>query len=220
MSPAEGDMWHLWFKNYEHQDLRDVSRFGKEEAVRFVGRIERLFGAPFINKHLKHDLRVRALADLFPSAVFVVIVRNPIDTAISLLRGRAEVTGSERKWLSVRPRNYAQLTDLPPDEQVCAQIDGILKDLRDDMVHVGTHRFVAIHYETFTRSPPESIEKLAQFLSERNVPLESTGSLPSTFETSQRRSIGVTPEQNASIVKNCTRLFGDNLAIELPCRTI
>jgi hypothetical protein len=220
MAPAEGNMWHVWFDNLKHQGMEDVSEFAKREAVRYVGRTERLFGAPFLNKCVKHDLRIIPLGRLFPEAVFIIVVRNPVDVAVSLLRGRSEVIGRNTGWLSVRPRNYDALATMPPVAQVCGQVAGILDDLADDMTAIGADRFIAVEYEHFVEAPRRLTEDIAEFLSMRGVSLQPRLKLPERFVQSERRHVGISEDERRCIEEVCADLFGDPPKIELPCRSI
>lgn len=220
MAPGEGNMWHVWFDNLNHQGMDDVSEFAKRETVRYVGRTERLFSAPFLNKCVKHDLRIVPLARLFPEAVFIIVVRNPVDVAVSLLRGRSELTGKNTEWLSVRPRNYEALAVMSPVAQVCGQIAGILGDLADDMATIGADRFIAVEYEHFAEAPRSLTEVIAEFLSKRGVTLRHRFKLPERFVQSQRRHAGISEDERRRIEELCVDHFGDPPKIKLPCRSI
>jgi hypothetical protein len=77
-SPGEGVMWNIWFlKDKHYQKGSDLEEGKARQIVSLVGRVERISGRPFVNKNLKHYNYLGVLAELFPAAVFLVVLRQP-----------------------------------------------------------------------------------------------------------------------------------------------
>ncbi len=164
-SPAEGVTWNLWFEKdrfYEHpEELPEPSR---RALSGMVGRIERIGQGPFVNKNLRNNNRVRLLAELFPDAMFLIVLRRPIDVATSLLIGRRDLAGGVGSWFSIKPRDYESFRNAEPVVQIARQVGGLVRDLADDIAVVGASRFSIVSYEDFCREPRGFLDDLSRFL--------------------------------------------------------
>jgi hypothetical protein len=182
-SPGEGGgLWNLWFKKDRFYDSQNaLDRESSREIVRLIGRVERIAGRPFINKNLRHNCRIRLLAELFPRALFVVVSRNPRHVAVSLLKAGLESGGGHWRWFSVKPRNYDILRHLSPGKSIVGQIKGILEDIRRDMVKIGCHRFFKIRYEKFCELPSAHLRKFSDFARANGLSLAQRREPPPKF---------------------------------------
>jgi hypothetical protein len=161
-SPGEATTWNLWFdKDRFYDDASQLPEAARRAIVGMVGRVERIGGGPFVNKNLRNNSRIRALARLLPNAHFLIVVRDPLAVAKSLLVGRAERAGGLSAWFSIKPRDYESFRAAPPGEQVARQVAGLLRDLAADAAGVGGQRFAAVAYEDFCARPARFLDDLA-----------------------------------------------------------
>jgi Sulfotransferase family len=147
-------------------------------------------GAPFVSRWQLHAPRLRALAAAFPEALFVHLRRAPEMTAQSILAGRRRFLRDETAWLSPRPRNYERIRALEPLEQVCAQVVGLERDLREDQVLIGTDRFMFASYEALCLAPQAMLDGIAEWYRERTgSPLAVRRELDTTLDAQYRLSV-------------------------------
>jgi hypothetical protein len=164
-SPSEGVMWNQWFdKDRGYESLDEVSPAIAAAVVGTVGRVERIGGGPFVNKNLRNNQRVRLLAEMFPSARFLIVVRDPFAVARSLLLGRAALAGGFSEWFSIKPRDYESFRDAAPTVQVARQVSGLVRDLAADLRADGRERFAVVAYEDFCRDPARLTTDLESFM--------------------------------------------------------
>ncbi|MHC4295126.1 MAG: sulfotransferase family protein [Planctomycetota bacterium] len=179
--PCEGYViWQRWFKwngNSEAQILpEDVVR-----ARATVAALERVLGAPFINKDPHHSGRIHALHRAFPNCLFIWVRRNPIAAAQSLLKARRlsprELTDAPREqvWWGHRPREYQCIKTKHYVDQVCEQIYLTERNIADDLNIIGAKRRLEIWYEDLCSDTNAQLYRIASFLSERTVHVEATG---------------------------------------------
>ncbi|MBW2624539.1 MAG: sulfotransferase [Deltaproteobacteria bacterium] len=218
-SPGEGGMWNLWFnKDQSYTRLDKIESWKAREVVRLVGRVERIGQGPFLNKNLRHNNRLRVLAGLLPNAVFLVVLRDPGDTAVSLLQGRIRKEGGPASWYSVKPRSYDRLKNLEPERAVVFQVRDLALDLREDMETIGLDRFAAIDYQEFCADPAAALDRLVEFLEGHGLSLQITQAPPSSFEVSKNRTGRLTSEQARAIDTTISDLFADSPMIDMPCQ--
>ncbi len=218
-SPGEGGMWNLWFNKDQHYDSPDeLESWKAREIVRMAGRIERMGRGPFLNKNLRHNNRLKVLAGLFPEAVFLVVLRDPRETAVSLLRGRMDKLGDASSWFSTRPRAYNSLKNLAPEQAVAAQIKELISDLAEDIAFIGPDRFAAVDYADFCAAPGETLARLLEFLNRHGLSLETLRAPPSSFKISKNRAGQITPSQLEAVDTSISEFFEDNPMDDIPCR--
>jgi hypothetical protein len=219
-SPGEGVMWNVWFDKGRHYASGDLSTRDAQEVVRLVGRIERLAGRPFVNKNLRHNQRLHVLAELFPSAVFLLVLRHPRDVALSLLRGRIEMYGDPRVWLSIRPRSFPTGEALSPEAEVVYQIQGLITDLREDISMIGPERFMVIHYETFCQVLPRCLQQLADFLLNHDILVRQQQESPVGFPLRRGRTDILSPAQVAALTQYVAEVFPEGQYDDFPCLSL
>ena len=173
-APREaGSVWGRFFDLERPTRLEELRPGDAERLRNLVAATQRIFGgAPFVNKNVKHMLRVDALARIFPEALFLVVRRRVQDTALSILRARV-ATHDPKRWWSVRTPNWERLLALPLEEQVAAQVRGLRRQLGVDLSAVARERVLQLDYERFCREPDAALGPLRRMLGalgERNAP--------------------------------------------------
>ncbi|MDC0936374.1 sulfotransferase [Pirellulales bacterium] len=169
--PNQGQgIWARWFGDVQaYTGKNGVSGTALREMSGTVALVERSFGVPFVNKSIGHAVRLQALNAAFPDAIYLRVERNPLDVARSILRGREEYFGDRKHWFSVRPKEYDQIKDHSPIDQICEQIYYIHQNIDSDAAAIGLERFCTVRYEDFCN---ESNVALADFASHYH---DSTG---------------------------------------------
>jgi hypothetical protein len=182
-APREaGAFWgrHFGYENY--LEAGEIADGTAEELRRVVAAVQRIFGgSAFINKNVKHLLRIQALAQIFPTAHFIVVDRPQAAVALSILKRRQESPREE--WFSVKPENYAALKDLPLHEQVAGQVLNLSARLEADLKRLPPARFTRLDYADFCRRP----EILTQELLRVDSSLQFKNPAASAFEASSPR---------------------------------
>jgi hypothetical protein len=220
-SPGEGVMWNIWFlKDKHYQKGSDLEEGKARQIVSLVGRVERISGRPFVNKNLKHYNYLGVLAELFPAAVFLVVLRQPRDVAFSILRARIEKQGDPKTWYSTKPSSYAHLLQLPPEKSVVGQIKGLMEDLQKDIQRIGPDRFAVLCYEDFCNSPPGKIKGLRDFMGSHGIPLQRRQRPPERFELSVGRTDKLSSEQIALVDQALSEAFSMDPYADFPGRWV
>lgn len=177
VAPREaGSFWGRFLGLHDYVRFGDVPPEHMRALRRTIAWVERIFGgAPFVNKNVKHLLRIDALAQIFPDSRFLVVEREARDVALSVLRARRSQPDPDA-WWSVRPRNCSELLHLPVHEQVAHQLAALQRQLRADVSALPSSRVLAVRYETFCARPEAFIESVRPLLGgpgDRSDPMPS-----------------------------------------------
>lgn len=143
MSPHEaGAIWNRWYPieqvhGYNYTPAGYFDDTTRHVIYQTIAGVERLFDAPFINKNVKHSVRIQSLVEIFPQALFLQVKRDPFDTASSILKMRKANLEDPNEWLSAMPKQIDQLKDKSYLEQVCGQVFFLERNMEEDTAMVG-----------------------------------------------------------------------------------
>jgi hypothetical protein len=216
-APGEGTMWNLWFGKDEHYATPgDLSPRATREVRRCVGRIERIGGAPFVNKNLRHNHRAGCLAGLFPDALFLVVLREAEAVAASILQARQDLAGGMGRWASLRPSRFPEESDMAPERSAALQVKGILDDLREAVADAGPERFGVLGYAGFCADPNGAMARVHTFLDERGLSLQRRLDPPASFRARPAEDEGLAPNRLESLRAEVRRAFADPAYADWP----
>jgi len=195
--PDEGSqIWNQWFpERYVGSEDRCM-RFHRD-IYQAVAATERIFDRPFVNKDNWHSVRIQALVHIFPKALFIECLRDPLATAQSIFIARTQdfPTSNQKPkdlraaWFSVKPREYESIKGKGLIEQVCEQVYFTEQNIATDRATVGEHRFLSVNYRELCQDPRREIRKIADFMTNHGAPTQIIRSIPASFNFSGKRKI-------------------------------
>jgi hypothetical protein len=181
--PSEcGDYWYRFFRRRpQYVPLEEAD---PENMRRLRGSVRALVdrGRPVVFKNLVNSLRVAPLGTALPEALFVVIHRDLVANAASLLAGRLRRSGDYARWWSAEPPGIDRLRGLPAHEQVVEQIREIDALVRADAGLLGPERFHDLTYEGVCEDTHGALEGIREFAAGHGVELRPRGEVPASFE--------------------------------------
>ena len=183
-APSEcGDFWYRFFRRRpQHVAAGEADPAALDRLRGAVRRLVRAMGRPLLVKNLVNAVRLRPLAEALPEAVFVVLRRDEVDVAASILEGRRRLYGDYGRWFSVEPPNVEELRRRPVAEQVVEQSRAIYRLIDEDRAAIGGDRFHHLAYEELCRDSHAVLARLGGFLGAHGVALGPTDALPRRFE--------------------------------------
>jgi hypothetical protein len=104
------------------------------------------------------------IKQIAPQAKIIFIKRNPLDTALSILRARKETQTPKNELWSVNPKNYKELVKLDEHEMVVKQIYYIEKQIYHDQKLFPKGNFLTVHYEHLCDNTVEEVNKIKNFI--------------------------------------------------------
>jgi hypothetical protein len=161
-APHEGgQFWGRFFDVHDYTSRDALDNDSVESMRSSVALAEWLYGGvPFVNKNVKHMLRLDALSHVFPDAHFLVVRRDQKDVALSLLRGRYENRDDPSEWWSVRPPTYDHLKELPVVDQIVGQVRDLERKQEEDLNRLPSEQVHFAVYDQFCQDPEGTIDKL------------------------------------------------------------
>ena len=157
-----GYFWERWFpfettQKLSHSQLSSVDR---DSLVKELAALESLTGRPLFFKNLGCGLQLPFLAEVFPRSVFVLCQRDPTFNCQSLITARRRIYGDHNLWWSLRPREYEQLLQLSPFEQVAGQVHFVLRDLSRSLAMQPEKLWVDVRYDELCQDPKKTLARI------------------------------------------------------------
>lgn len=186
-APAEcGEWWYRFFRRTPKYVPLDAVKTDRMRRFRqSIAGLTNAFDKPVLFKNLYASLRIQAIAHYVPESLFIIISRDEVDNAHSLLETRHRVHQDYQRWWSMEPPEIDALRGLPAHEQVVEQIrcieDVIKRDLNASNVARSRQFFVS--YEDFCAHPRSVIDQLREFISINGCYVKRTGTIPAQFKT-------------------------------------
>jgi hypothetical protein len=147
-APAEPLFFYKWFPKERHYTTLDdlseqqVTEFRKT-LYAMINRVRK----PLVIKNLSFSLRLQVLRVVVPDARYIVVRRNPLYTAQSILQAmRKNNQPMDRVW-GILPRNHEELQGLEPHEMVVRQVNLIEKQIHDDLKGIPSEKILYVDYE-------------------------------------------------------------------------
>lgn len=165
--PSEcGEWWYRFFRRSpRYVDLGGAS---DQKMIRFRGSVVSLiqaFGKPVLFKNPHAALRIQPIVKYIPEALFIIVERDELDNAHSLLEVRKKVYGNYDRWWSMEPPEIKELEKLPAYQQVVEQVrqiySTIIKDL--SVSKVAPSACFTLKYEQLCQDPEKEMQRLDQF---------------------------------------------------------
>lgn len=182
-SPSEcGDYWYRFFpRTPQYATLESVSRDCVPNLRRSMRAMGAAMGKPLIFKNLPCSLRLGPIMKALPESVFIVVQRDRLENAHSILEARMNLFGNYDEWFSVEPPEYDSLKSRPVHEQVAVQVQSIHR-LIDEARGTASGRFLDVEYEDICTDTREALDRCGAFLKSHGIVAERTGQVPKSFE--------------------------------------
>lgn len=165
---APNDGFHLWNRwlgsdRYRAPDCIDQQAADKMQS--FFNAWLTTFGRPLLNKNNRNTDCVSLLASILNNAFFIIVRRDPVFVAQSLMIARQRIQGSQSIGWGLRSRSGSSSRDpLGYIDDVCDQILEIETRLTREELALGRDRFFEISYERFCADPGRFVQKISHWI--------------------------------------------------------
>jgi hypothetical protein len=152
------DFWYFWRRFIPNTDpvyLNNqlLKRINAKQFTAEIAAIEAVFGKPFAMKGMILEQNIPFLSSIFEKVLFLCIERHPFFNIQSLLEARTKFFGDRRKWYSIRPKEYDELVNLDPIEQVAGQVYFKNRAVEEGLSRIDPSRWIQVSYESFCMHP-------------------------------------------------------------------
>lgn len=147
-APSEcGEFWYRWLPSDRHFLDDDEIKVEMVEGIRQeITAVINYFDKPILFKNLNAGQRLRLLHQCFPYAKFIVVNREPLYTAQSILLAKRKLGLADSEFWSIMPRNVDKLRPLSAYEQITKQIYFLKRQIYNDQKLFSDNSFLEVEY--------------------------------------------------------------------------
>jgi hypothetical protein len=160
---------YFWNHHLRYPDLCEQPP-GHEESIDWARlrtvlvNLAHASGGPMAFKPMLLTWHLERMLEHMPRTCYVWIRRDLGETALSLLRMRRSLRGSEAAWTSLRPHGREWLEGEPPWRQVAGQVVVLERVIAEAAARMGPEHVLELRYETLCTSPRAVLEQVRDFL--------------------------------------------------------
>lgn len=161
-----GYFWRFWLRKHSFDDV--VHAHEREDEIDWAGlrltlaNVQHEFGRPFVAKNMLGAYHLPRLSRELGPVVYVLIERDELDAAVSILDARRKYYDDPRTWWSYIPPEYPQLKDRDEWEQIAGQLHYLGRLYDGALAEVGEDAVVRVTYEQVTRDPASVLAVVAE----------------------------------------------------------
>jgi len=165
--PNDGfSVWDHWLGDDRYVPRTDLS----VDEQRSLGQFFRVwcaaFGKPFLNKNNRNAGCLNLLSQAIPQCSFVVVRRNPLLVAQSLIKARQQVQGDKSVGWGLHSHSSDMTRDpLAYVDDVCDQVLQIEAELDEQLRHIPQSRIIEFTYEGFCEAPDTTLRWITSRIS-------------------------------------------------------
>lgn len=187
-----GQFWYRWFpagdQIYVRRGELDSERIADIRS--YLSFLEYVKNKPLIFKNVYHCARIGALKDAFPEAIFIVIRREPLEIAQSILRAREKVGNGRNEWWSLPlPPPHCVPKNMPWAEQIIRQVKDVYDEIDSQSAIQGRQYFIDVNYASLCSNPKEVIRTVKQLLQSKGVQVRFLEKPPEYFQPGPEKSV-------------------------------
>lgn len=161
-----GYFWnmHLKYDDFQGKASSHEQHVDWKNLNLILNNIAASFDKPVVYKSFLLGFHAKRMIRENPKTLFVHVERDIVENAMSLLKFREEVYGSVEEWVSIKPRDYNQISSLSSHEQVVHQVVLLNQDYRYELELAPALNVIKINYEKFCERPEILTEEVEQRL--------------------------------------------------------
>jgi hypothetical protein len=209
-SPNDTTMvWKHWFPN-RFVGVGELTHEARRAVYQVVAGTERVFGRPFVDKSVENSVRIGALVEIFPTALFLRCIRNPLAVAQSIYIGKAASAKRPQDWwFSTRPKEFDNLRHKRLIEQVTGQVYFLERNIAEGLAVVLPKHILSVDYRSVCLNPQREVSRIEDFMNHHGATTEQIRPVPLCFPFSHARRIDVATYQ--ALIDHLERLYGHEM---------
>ncbi|MCR9198211.1 MAG: sulfotransferase [Planctomycetaceae bacterium] len=153
------EIWNRWLGDDRYHPAATLSSEQISDMRSFFSRWTHTFHKPLLNKNNRNSLAIRLLSDVLPQARFLIVRRNPVMVAQSLITARKRIQGDVRAPWGLEAK-AAGGDPLGHVDAVCQQLTAIEQEMERQLQFVHADRVFGMTYEGFCEQPVPMIRSL------------------------------------------------------------
>jgi len=171
--PAEANQfWNHWFGAFIEETSPNANNRRLDYIIKYLAWLEDRCQVPFVSCWVGHSFYMAHLVKQFPNAFFILLIRDKLSIAYSLLKCRRQVYGNDSTWFSIRPTQCQSRLFETAHKQVAAQVFFAMRHIQKGIHQYERQSFV-VSYKELCHDPMMTLKNLQNRAAHQGIKLES-----------------------------------------------
>lgn len=160
-----GYFWREWLRKEDFENIKNAGeaeeRIDWQGLRRVLANMQAEFGRPMVFKNIYGSYHMERLNRILGKTLWIRIRRNPLDTAVSILKARKKYYDDPGHWWSYVPPEYEKIIDRDYWHQIAGQIYYLDRFYRREFERMGDGGpCMEIGYDELCADPGGQLERI------------------------------------------------------------
>lgn len=165
-----GYFWRDWLLKDSFENIKNArsieDQIEWQELKKTLANMQAQFSRPMVFKNIFGSYHMSKLNEIFGKTLWIYIERDPLDTAVSILKARQKYYDDPNKWWSYVPPEYEKIIEKDYWHQIAGQIHYLKKFYYQELHKLrDSGSGLKITYEELSEDPASILVTIQQKIS-------------------------------------------------------
>ena len=182
-----GKFWYRWFS--KTHELKDNYPLIENKLRLEIAGLTKIHQKPMLFKNVINSMRINVLSQIFDNSIFIVLNRDNLDIAQSILNARIELYNNKNHSWSVITSALQTNPDIPYYKQIVNQIKGVTSNINLARKNIGDNKFIFVDYKELCNNTDQVLKSIHSQLNTRGIRVDAYNNYPNKLNYSTGKKV-------------------------------
>ena len=182
-----GKFWYRWFS--KTHELKDNYPLIENKLRLEIAGLTKIHQKPMLFKNVINSMRINVLSQIFDNSIFIVLNRENLDIAQSILNARIELYNNKNHSWSVITSALQTDPEIPYYKQIVHQIRGVTSNINLARKNIGDNKFIFVDYKELCNNTDQVLKSIHSQLNTKGLRVDAYNNYPNKLNYSTGKKI-------------------------------
>ena len=182
-----GKFWYRWFS--KTHELKDNYPLIENKLRLEIAGLTKIHQKPMLFKNVINSMRINVLSQIFDNSIFIVLNRENLDIAQSILNARIELYNNKNHSWSVITSALQTNPEIPYYKQIVHQIRGVTSNINLARKNIGDNKFIFVDYKELCNNTDQVLKSIHTQLITRGIRVDANNNYPNKLNYSTGKKV-------------------------------
>ena len=182
-----GKFWYRWFS--KTHELKDNYPLIENKLRLEIAGLTKIHQKPMLFKNVINSMRINVLSQIFDNSIFIVLNRDNLDIAQSILNARIELYNNKNHSWSVITSALQTDPEIPYYKQIVHQIRGVTSNINLARKNIGDNKFIFVDYKELCNNTDQVLKSIHSQLNTRGIRVDAYNNYPNKLNYSTGKKV-------------------------------
>ena len=182
-----GKFWYRWFSK-THELIDNYPLIENKLRLEIAG-LTKIHQKPMLFKNVINSMRINVLSQIFDNSIFIVLNRENLDIAQSILNARIELYNNKNHSWSVITSALQTDPEIPYYKQIVNQIRGVTSNINLARKNIGDNKFIFVDYKELCNNTDQVLKSIHSQLNTRGTRVDAYNNYPNKLNYSTGKKV-------------------------------